>query len=80
VKEFHESKGIFVLNIKKSVKMLEDNGSITNIQYEEKFTPIGKWCGQIGEIVSSFIIKTFFFLNYIIITKNIIYIIIILYI
>lgn len=52
MKEFHESKSIFVLNVKKSVKMLEDNRSITNVQYEEKFTPIGKWCGQTGEIVS----------------------------
>jgi hypothetical protein len=51
--------------------MLEDNGSITNIQYEEKFTPIGKWCGQTGEIVSfknfiydiyNYYILTFFFI------------------
>lgn len=46
--------------------MLEDNGSITNIQYEEKFTPIGKWCGQTGEIVS---FKTLFMIyNYYILT------------
>ncbi|CAB4474880.1 unnamed protein product [Rhizophagus irregularis] len=59
LKEFHESKSIFVLNIKKSVKMLEDNGSITNIQYEEKFTPIGKWCGQTGEIMLSNFMSAF---------------------
>ncbi|CAG8634087.1 13277_t:CDS:2 [Rhizophagus irregularis] len=39
--------------------MLEDNGSITNIQYEEKFTPIGKWCGQTGEIMLSNFMSAF---------------------
>ncbi|GBB98385.1 hypothetical protein RclHR1_03210006 [Rhizophagus clarus] len=59
LKEFHESKHIFVLNIKESVKMLEDTGSITNIKYEENYTPIGKWNGQIGDLMMSIFMSAF---------------------
>ena len=63
VTEFHESKNIFVSSIKEIIKMLEENGNITNIQYEEKFTPVGNWCGQVGEIVSFLKLYTVCILN-----------------
>ncbi|CAG8733972.1 13573_t:CDS:2, partial [Funneliformis mosseae] len=48
--KFHESDNIKVPSSNDIRNLLEGNESITNIQYEEKCTPMGKWSGRIGEI------------------------------
>ncbi|CAI2171733.1 17218_t:CDS:2, partial [Funneliformis geosporum] len=48
--KFHESDNIKVPSSNDIKNILEGNENITNIQYEEICTPMGKWSGRIGEI------------------------------
>jgi hypothetical protein len=51
VLEFHKSKNIVLSEGDEIRKIIKSSGKITNIQYEERLTPVGKWSDQIGEVV-----------------------------